>query len=215
MSGATPEWYRRLDEFSLRAILEATELLGAKETDERAPLCGPISPSVPGGTFHVGCVNRGGHRLFLVRSLADLPSVGESTTATLRRRIRSLENLAYRDRLTGLFNRAGFELAGRTLLRQSDANGQPLLVMMLDMDNLKTINDTFGHAEGDQALKATGDVLAGVLRSTDVLGRLGGDEFAAILVCWSDFETPTDAPAPGRRDPSVQRERERGLPALS
>jgi len=59
---------------------------------------------------------------------------------------------------------------------------------MFDMDNLKTINDTFGHSAGDVALKATAWTLAQVFRSTDTVARLGGDEFAVVAFCETQHE---------------------------
>jgi len=86
------------------------------------------------------------------------------------------------DTLTGLGNRLRFD---RTMTRQMHVhalNGQPLTVIVIDLDGLKRINDDFGHAVGDEALVAVARVLHRVfLRENDVICRLGGDEFAVIL----------------------------------
>ena len=67
-------------------------------------------------------------------------------------------------------------------LRRMDRNGEYGALVLLDLDNFKTVNDTAGHLAGDQVLGATADVLRGRLRATDVIGRLGGDEFAALVL---------------------------------
>jgi diguanylate cyclase (GGDEF)-like protein/PAS domain S-box-containing protein len=89
--------------------------------------------------------------------------------------------LADHDSLTGLFNRRRFfqELDG--YLAWSERHGDPGAVLLLDMDGLKQINDSFGHEAGDELLRRTADVLRGRLRETDVLARLGGDEFVVLL----------------------------------
>src|SRR5919204_65523 len=89
--------------------------------------------------------------------------------------------LADHDSLTGLFNRRRFfqELDG--YLAWSERHGDPGAVLLLDMDGLKQINDSFGHEAGDELLRRTADVLRSRLRETDVLARLGGDEFVVLL----------------------------------
>ncbi len=94
---------------------------------------------------------------------------------------RALERLATTDPLTALSTRAAFlEVAERELDRAS-RYGRPLAVLLLDIDRFKSINDTHGHAAGDRVLARLGQVLAGVLRRSDVAGRLGGDELAVLL----------------------------------
>jgi diguanylate cyclase (GGDEF)-like protein len=85
------------------------------------------------------------------------------------------------DELTGLPNRRRFfELAEREMVR-AQRYGSPLAVVMLDLDHFKEINDNYGHAAGDQVLRAVGDCCRDVLRTNDVIGRLGGEEFAILL----------------------------------
>lgn len=100
---------------------------------------------------------------------------------TGRARMRSeLQTIAFRDGLTGLHNRRGFvELAGRTLA-EADRTGTSAVLFYADMDGLKWINDTLGHALGDQALTHMAGVLSSVMRSSDLVARLGGDEFVAL-----------------------------------
>lgn len=91
--------------------------------------------------------------------------------------------LAERDALTGLVNRRSMERSFKDLLQDALASGLSLAVMMLDMDDFKGINDTFGHAKGDEALVALADILTSSVRSVDIVSRWGGDEFFVILTC--------------------------------
>lgn len=86
-----------------------------------------------------------------------------------------LSELASTDSLTGLKNRREFDRAMRTIPRQ------PFAVMSLDVDGLKTINDTAGHSAGDALLRLVGHTLGLLVRGWDVMARVGGDEFAALL----------------------------------
>jgi diguanylate cyclase (GGDEF)-like protein len=85
------------------------------------------------------------------------------------------------DPLTGIANRRGFvEEAGR-LMRKQAWKKQPVTALVFDLDHFKSINDRFGHAVGDEALRLFAQTATMTLRSTDVIGRLGGEEFAALL----------------------------------
>ncbi|MGH8733251.1 MAG: diguanylate cyclase, partial [Burkholderiales bacterium] len=89
---------------------------------------------------------------------------------------------ALTDPLTGLFNRRGFLEAAQKLIEGQRRKGQPVTVMMFDLDHFKSINDRFGHAVGDDALKKLSRELQRQLRAGDLAGRLGGDEFMLALV---------------------------------
>jgi diguanylate cyclase (GGDEF)-like protein len=93
-----------------------------------------------------------------------------------------LADLALRDELTGLYNRRGLFAIGEHARRQCLRNARALGIVQIDVDGLKTINDTFGHATGDQAIAATASILRCTFRESDVIARLGGDEFVAIAV---------------------------------
>lgn len=92
-----------------------------------------------------------------------------------------LKDLSLNDQLTGLFNRRGFITVGEQQLKQYLRDDIDFLVLFCDMDGLKKINDTFGHKEGDTAIKAMAMVLNRSFRNADVIGRLGGDEFTLLL----------------------------------
>lgn len=93
-----------------------------------------------------------------------------------------LEELALTDPLTGLHNRRGLEALAQQEMRLAARLGHRLALVFIDLDEMKTINDTFGHDAGDQALKDTATVLTRTFRDSDLLCRLGGDEFCAVMV---------------------------------
>jgi len=89
--------------------------------------------------------------------------------------------LASTDHLTQLSNRRGFETLTHHALSVCRRMQRPATVLLFDLNHFKGINDTFGHAEGDRALKAFAQGLLVVFRNSDVIGRLGGDEFAVLM----------------------------------
>lgn len=93
-----------------------------------------------------------------------------------------LADLALRDELTGLYNRRGLMALGEHQRRQCLRNGRTLVVVHVDVDRLKAINDTYGHQAGDQAIMATAAILRCTFRESDIVGRIGGDEFVGIAV---------------------------------
>lgn len=93
---------------------------------------------------------------------------------------RELRYLALTDDLTCLFNRRGFFAAATQQLKMAQRNGQGLLLLFCDVDNLKKINDAYGHHEGDLALIRTADALEQSFRGSDTVSRLGGDEFVVL-----------------------------------
>lgn len=93
-----------------------------------------------------------------------------------------LRDLCLMDDLTGLYNRRGFLSLARQHLLVANRSGRELVLVFLDMDGLKTINDTHGHVEGDKALLALSDVLRTVFRRSDIIARMGGDEFAVLAL---------------------------------
>jgi diguanylate cyclase (GGDEF)-like protein len=86
------------------------------------------------------------------------------------------------DPLTGLANRRAFLQDGEAQLNRQATDPRPIAVMLLDLDNFKSVNDRFGHAVGDRVLEIFADVASGCVRRMDFFGRLGGEEFAALLI---------------------------------
>ncbi len=120
---------------------------------------------------------------FDAEALAELAAMVEAEIASLE--------LAIGDDLTGLSNRRGFEMLGERLLRAAARLELPVSAIYADLDNLKPINDRYGHEAGDRALIDTGAVLVSSLRASDLIARLGGDEFCALLVGAAAEAAPT------------------------
>ena len=93
-----------------------------------------------------------------------------------------LHNLSLADELTGLYNRRGFFAIAEQFLKLARRQKQGIYMLYADLDNLKEINDTFGHNEGDLALIDTARMLKRNYRDSDVIARIGGDEFAIIPI---------------------------------
>jgi two-component system cell cycle response regulator len=93
-----------------------------------------------------------------------------------------LSHLAISDELTGLYNRRGFLLLGSERMKLAHGMKKNVLLFFADLDNLKQINDRFGHQEGDQALLKTAEVFRNTFRNSDIIGRFGGDEFTALVI---------------------------------
>ncbi len=108
--------------------------------------------------------------------LADLALVPAKNALRHRQAL----DLAYRDALTGLYNRRAFLDDLEREAQRAGRHGRPLVLILLDMDGLKQINDTFGHAAGDLAIRALARVMARSVRREDIAARLGGDEFAIL-----------------------------------
>jgi len=89
-----------------------------------------------------------------------------------------LKYLSMHDALTGVYNRTYFETEMKRLQK---GRQYPVSIIMLDTDDLKTVNDTYGHAQGDKMLQTVATVIRGILRSEEVFARIGGDEFAILL----------------------------------
>ncbi len=92
-----------------------------------------------------------------------------------------LRTMAYRDSLTGLYNHRYFYEQLAHEVERSIRYGQPLAVLLMDMNNFKEINDTFGHIVGDKCLGLVGQVISRQIRGSDIGARYGGDEFVVIL----------------------------------
>jgi diguanylate cyclase (GGDEF)-like protein len=135
-----------------------------------------------------------GHILQEVDEISKLLKAGHPDTQTMRVAThpavwgavkqalidRELRYLALTDDLTCLYNRRGFFASATQQLKLAHRNGQSLLLFFCDVDNLKKINDTYGHQEGDLALLRAADALEESFRSSDILSRLGGDEFVVL-----------------------------------
>lgn len=120
--------------------------------------------------------------LAAVRALQNDLGAAQAELIDSKRRIADLEALVTTDELTKLANRRGFmDVFDREIDRVNRGQTVGGLVIMIDMDNFKVINDTYGHGAGDEALKLVGQTLSAHIRKMDVAARLGGDEFALLF----------------------------------
>lgn len=133
-------------------------------------------------------VLQGDERLIngLLAQLLRLPGAGIALQLqTLTQLVRMMHTLALTDDLTGLYNRRGFVRLGTRLLDVAAQQLQPACLVYMDLDHLKHVNDTEGHAAGDLLIRQTANYLRSLFPASgvhDVLARLGGDEFAGLAV---------------------------------
>ena len=120
--------------------------------------------------------------LQLLRQAGHAPPDGAlGSEAWLQGLIDSLVDLSSRDALTGLANRRSFELALAREIDRVARVGEPALLLALDIDHFKQVNDTHGHASGDLVLKAVAKALLECVRPMDMVARVGGEEFAIVM----------------------------------
>ena len=105
----------------------------------------------------------------------------KARAAQLKAEKQSLARMAVTDMLTGVYNRGYFDATLETEIARARRTNIPSSLLMVDLDNFKSINDNFGHPVGDEVLKAVGEWLRRATRQSDVVCRYGGEEFAVIL----------------------------------
>ncbi|MEV4708478.1 diguanylate cyclase [Actinoplanes sp. NPDC049316] len=150
------------------------ELLGDAEISLAVPLVshdGPVGVVLLGGAGFDDTARE---------VAAALASQGMSAYGNARLFAR-VQELATTDELTGVNNRRHFYSLATTLLKIAARHDHDLAAVMLDIDNFKTVNDTYGHGVGDDVIREVAQRVAESVRSSDVLGRYGGEEFAVIL----------------------------------
>jgi diguanylate cyclase (GGDEF)-like protein len=121
--------------------------------------------AVAGGVIAIGSYR-------LVRRELSVRTRGEATARA--------ESLT--DELTGALNRRGFRALAEHQIRVARRNGSDLLLLYVDLIDFKGINDRYGHAEGDRALREVAALLQRTVRDTDLVARMGGDEFALLMI---------------------------------
>lgn len=110
-----------------------------------------------------------------------LVSLVNSITKELQEANEKLEKLAEKDPLTGLYNRRKMMEILRSEVSKANRYGSTFCLLMIDIDNFKLINDSYGHAEGDRVLSEMADLMRELLRETDTVARWGGEEFLILL----------------------------------
>jgi len=117
-----------------------------------------------------------------------LPPGDPTSPGWLQGLVDALVDLSSRDALTGLANRRAFDLALAREIDRVARSGEPALLLAVDIDHFKRINDNHGHGAGDQVIRAVASALIDSVRPMDLVARVGGEEFAIILPnCASAF----------------------------
>jgi len=106
----------------------------------------------------------------------------------LKRAETELLTLSIHDSLTGLYNRLGFYRMAEQQLKASERAREKLLLIFIDLNDMKAINDIHGHLEGDNALKDTAKILSDTFRKSDIIARMGGDEFVVLAPCKNEID---------------------------
>ncbi|MDC8784515.1 GGDEF domain-containing protein [Roseateles koreensis] len=112
---------------------------------------------------------------------ARLPDNEPYSQAWLQDVVDALCDLSSKDALTGLVNRRSFEMALSREVDRVARSGEPALLLVVDIDHFKAVNDTYGHAAGDLVIKAVASALNQGVRPMDTVARVGGEEFAIVL----------------------------------
>lgn len=135
-------------------------------------------------------VRDGGHFLRTLSPVAGSNDTIKAVTV-ISKNITSLKNLeaelyalSLADELTRLYNRRGFLTLAEQQIKIARRMKRPMLLIYADLNEMKKINDTYGHAQGDEALKATADILKNTFRESDIIARIGGDEFAILVTAF-------------------------------
>jgi diguanylate cyclase (GGDEF)-like protein len=125
---------------------------------------------------------KAGAQDYLTKGQIDANLLARSMRYSIERHrlMRELKSLAITDELTDLYNRRGFLMLADKQKELAERVGQKLSLIYLDVDFMKSINDGFGHTEGDKALIDTAQVLRRTFRESDIIARIGGDEFAVL-----------------------------------
>jgi diguanylate cyclase (GGDEF)-like protein/PAS domain S-box-containing protein len=178
--------FETLTGYGRNELIGRTSLeLGLVEPDEVRTRAWARARSGVEGTYETQLRRKDGVRLWVEYSQQ---IIGDRYVLTILRDVsdrKRLENdlraLADIDELTGIYNRRRFQEEVESHLNASRRFGDPMTLLLLDVDNFKQINDTYGHHTGDNALQVVAGALRNAVRATDVVGRLGGDEFVVLL----------------------------------
>lgn len=133
------------------------------------------------GEFLTNQMSSAAKMIMLLQDNEEIQKELEDSLASLKANNIELDNLSKSDLLTGIYNRRGFYIAAEEIMARCRQEGKSVRVAYIDMNNLKIINDKYGHEEGDFSLKTIGDTLVKLVGTRGVVGRIGGDEFACIL----------------------------------
>lgn len=185
-----PGSYCGTPDCALQKIINGDEIV-EREADKKLPDGKIISCIITATPFR----SPDGELIGIIEDFRDI---------TERKKLESrLEEMSITDELTGLLNRRGFLTVTGKQLELAPRIKSRIFMMYIDIDNMKTINDTLGHSVGDEALVELADILKKTFRKSDVvgIGRLGGDEFAILLT--SSPEVPDAHPVISRLEEKI------------
>ncbi len=134
------------------------------------------------GVMAVQIYTKGSHYDQEDLNLLEFVSTQVAQAIERKRMEEEIRSLSLTDELTGLYNRRGFTLLAEGEMKMSRRTKRKMLLFFGDVDDLKVINDTYGHSHGDQALQEIASVLKETFRDADILARFGGDEFIVLAV---------------------------------
>ena len=115
------------------------------------------------------------------KALEDRLTLSKSEISNLQQSLEAIRAESLTDPLTGLGNRKYFDRSIDTAVQNALANGEPLSLLMFDIDHFKSFNDSYGHLTGDQVLRLVGMSLKQTIKGQDITARYGGEEFAVVL----------------------------------
>lgn len=177
--GAIRRWHDYTLPLRLLQDLLPKVRLGEVPIDELSSVRGGLTPIIPGiQSLLTELRNERKQNAVLQEEIRQRV---QSRTDALQRKIGTLQQQATRDGLTGLNNRRSLDHHLPVLIQQARQQGVDLCVMMIDVDYFKSLNDTLGHAAGDELLKQIAQIIKSSIRETDLACRCGGDEFVVVL----------------------------------
>ena len=138
------------------------------------------------GEFLMNQMSSAAKMITLLKTNEEIQQELEDSLTVLRENNLVLYTLSKYDSLTGILNRRGFYIEAEKVIEETRKEGRNLLAIYVDMNNLKIINDRYGHEEGDFAIKLIGNILSEEMKEVGVAGRIGGDEFACIMKYQND-----------------------------
>jgi len=180
-------WDLVITDHNLPGFSSEQALLQVKESEVDLPVI-IVSGSI-GEDIAVASMKMGAHDYILKNNLTRLvPAIERELREAENRRVSrraqdTIHHMAYHDALTGLANRHEFENRLQQIIANSDCNIGSHIVIYLDLDQFKIINDTCGHHAGDELLRQLAVLFREAIRESDCLARLGGDEFGLLLQC--------------------------------
>jgi diguanylate cyclase (GGDEF)-like protein len=139
---------------------------------------------IPGGSWQLAVQTlkpSGGYAVWVQALLVGLAALAGALVAYSLKAHQRIRSMALHDNLTGLANRHQFSLRGQDLFSLARRTHRPLTLLNIDINDFKSVNDTYGHAAGDSVLVQVANKLRACCRESDLVARLGGDEFVVLL----------------------------------